>query len=112
MLRLGHGNLEHQAKGWGGGVLAVTFHFWLGCPWLARCSGAATISEPRAAPLVTYASPLQGMLSRPLLGFISAETSWLLLVDQFPPSNSEVCPETGKRAGRWRSQNCGSSLET
>lgn len=70
------------------------------------------MSDSRAAPLVTHASPPQGMRPRPFLGFISAETSWLLLVDQFPLSNSEVCPETGKRAGRWGSRNCGSRLRT
>lgn len=32
------------------------------------------------------------MLGWLLLGFVSAETSWLLLVDQFPSSNYKVSP--------------------
>lgn len=62
-------------------------------PFLGRMSmehsgaGQPRILESEAAPVLSYSSPLQGMLSRPLLGTVSAETSWLLLVGQFSSSD-------------------------
>lgn len=63
-------------------MLPVSFHFWLRCPWLAQRSRAAP-GQPEAAPFLTYSAPLPEMLHGPLLGFISAETACLLLVNQF-----------------------------
>ena len=94
------------ARLWAGGSYTSEF------PLLARMSmedsgaGQPHVSESEAAPVLTYSSPLQGMLSRPLRSFVSAETSWLLLVDQFPSSDYKVSPRDGQTG--WQVITCDS----
>lgn len=70
--RLAEGQAGEGAAEWGhavgtlnarlrsGEVKPVSFHFWLGCPWLAQGSRAAPISESEAAPFLTDSCPSEG----------------------------------------------------